>query len=168
MERGCLTCPALSFADLRCRIFGTVSADNEDQLASGCTEAQKHKNKGDRIVAATSSSFHMTVADAAAALSNQAAAQARFVTLLQRGTLSIELYAPQGEDLQQPHRQDELYVVISGHGTFLNGDTHHPFGPGDVLFVPAGVVHRFEQFSPDFRPGYLFGPEGGEEPTIQE
>ena len=28
----------------------------------------------------------------------------------------------------------------------FNGPDRHPFGPGDVLFVPAGVEHRFEDF----------------------
>ena len=38
-----------------------------------------------------------------------------------------------------------------------------PFGPGDVLFVPAGTVHRFEDFSADFATWIVFyGPEGGE------
>jgi mannose-6-phosphate isomerase-like protein (cupin superfamily) len=37
------------------------------------------------------------------------------------------------------------------------------FGPGDLLFVPAGVAHRFEQFSDDLLVWVLFyGPQGGE------
>lgn len=88
----------------------------------------------------------------------------RFVTLLRRGSLSVELYAPRGHDPQQPHKQDELYVVVAGSGEFINGDERHPFGPGDVLFVPAGVEHRFENFSADFQTWVIFyGPEGGEQ-----
>lgn len=35
--------------------------------------------------------------------------------------------------------------------------------PGDLLFVPAGVVHRFEEFTDDFATWVMFyGPEGGE------
>jgi mannose-6-phosphate isomerase-like protein (cupin superfamily) len=53
--------------------------------------------------------------------------------------------------------------VVSGSGTFLHGETRVRFGPGDLLFVPAGVVHRFEEFSADFATWVLFyGPEGGE------
>jgi mannose-6-phosphate isomerase-like protein (cupin superfamily) len=38
------------------------------------------------------------------------------------------------------------------------------FGPGDFLFAPAGVEHRFEDFSKDFATWVLFyGPEGGEQ-----
>jgi mannose-6-phosphate isomerase-like protein (cupin superfamily) len=107
--------------------------------------------------------FHITVAAAAVGLPVQTDSQLRFATLLQRGSMSVELYAPQGSDAQTPHHQDELYVVISGSGVFVNGDARHPFGPGDVLFVPAGVEHRFEDFSADFQTWVIFyGPDGGE------
>lgn len=110
--------------------------------------------------------FRLTVAEAVAQLPEQTATQLRFITMLQRGTLSVELYAPQETDDQQPHRQDELYVVIAGRGDFINGDTRHQFGPGDVLFVPAGVEHRFENFSADFQTWVIFyGPQGGEQPA---
>lgn len=87
----------------------------------------------------------------------------RFVEVFRHGSMSVELYAPRGVDTQSPHRQDEIYVVVRGEGTFRNGPTRHPFGPGDVLFVPAGVEHRFEDFSDDLAVWVVFyGPEGGE------
>ena len=87
----------------------------------------------------------------------------RFVELFRRGTLSVELYAPRTNDPQAPHAQDEVYVVVSGTGMFRNGAHLHPFAPGDLLFVPAGVVHRFEDFSDDFVVWVVFyGPRGGE------
>lgn len=87
----------------------------------------------------------------------------KFLTLFQHGTMSVEIYEPKKVDLQQPHRQDELYVVISGTGTFYNNGRRHPFAPGDVLFVPAGVEHRFEEFSDDFKTWVIFyGGDGGE------
>jgi mannose-6-phosphate isomerase-like protein (cupin superfamily) len=87
----------------------------------------------------------------------------RFATLFRHGTLEVEIYAPRGTDDQTPHTRDEVYVVIAGSGTFVNGDTREPFGPGDFLFVPAGVVHRFEDFGDDLAVWVLFyGPEGGE------
>lgn len=110
--------------------------------------------------------FRLTVSEAAAALPAQSAAQLRFVTLLQRGSMSVELYAPSGEDRQTPHSQDELYIIISGQGEFVNGDERHPFQAADVLFVPAGVEHRFLNFSDDFQTWVIFyGPEGGEQPV---
>ena len=86
----------------------------------------------------------------------------RFAVALERGSLSIELYAPRGSDPQQPHARDEVYVVVSGRGEFVNGPERHAFAPGDVMFVPAGVEHRFEQFTDDLAVWVVFyGPEGG-------
>ncbi|MFT4663412.1 MAG: mannose-6-phosphate isomerase-like protein (cupin superfamily) [Polaribacter sp.] len=65
--------------------------------------------------------------------------------------------------MQEPHKQDEVYVVISGTGTFINGETTSPFGPRDFLFVPAGVEHRFVDFTDDFSTWVIFyGKNGGE------
>ncbi|HWP18579.1 MAG TPA: cupin domain-containing protein [Burkholderiaceae bacterium] len=89
----------------------------------------------------------------------------RYAELLRHGSMKVEVYAPHGRDPQQPHVQDELYFVVSGHGTFVNGDARHAFGPGDCLFVPAGRVHRFEGFSDDLVTWVVFwGPPGGEGP----
>jgi mannose-6-phosphate isomerase-like protein (cupin superfamily) len=88
------------------------------------------------------------------------------VRLLERGTLLLEYYRPDRVDRQAPHAQDEVYVVVSGSGTFLNGPARHAFGPGDMLFVPAGTEHRFVDFTEDFATWVVFyGPEGGEKPV---
>ncbi len=83
--------------------------------------------------------------------------------VLAHGTMLVEYYAPRGVDTQKPHTRDELYVVIGGTGWFVNGPERHQIGPNDVLFVPAGEAHRFEDFSDDFAVWVVFyGPEGGE------
>ena len=74
----------------------------------------------------------------------------RFVPVLRHGSMLTELYAPRGHDPQQPHTQDELYFIHSGQGDFVQGDERHRFKAGDAFFVPAGQVHRFENFSDDF------------------
>ena len=103
----------------------------------------------------------LTVTDALARLPGPAGE--RYAELFAHGTLSVELYAPRGHDPQQPHTRDEVYVVVRGSGHFRNGETRHPFAPGDLLFVPAGVVHRFEDFTDDLAVWVIFyGPEGGE------
>lgn len=97
------------------------------------------------------------------ALEQLAADEAPFKQLFNHGSMEVELYAPQGVDLQQPHSRDELYVIISGTGFFVHDQERHPFEPGEVLFVPAGDTHRFEDFSDDFATWVVFyGPEGGE------
>jgi mannose-6-phosphate isomerase-like protein (cupin superfamily) len=90
---------------------------------------------------------------------------ALFTELLRHGTLSVEIYAPRGVDEQQPHSRDELYVVASGTGEFVCGARRDRFGPGDLIFVPAQLPHRFENFSADLAAWVVFyGPEGGERP----
>jgi mannose-6-phosphate isomerase-like protein (cupin superfamily) len=86
-----------------------------------------------------------------------------YTTLFRHGTLEIEIYRPVGIDRQQPHRKDEVYVIISGTGSFLRGERRKAFAPGDVLFAPAGAEHRFIDFSGDFATWvFFYGPDGGE------
>jgi mannose-6-phosphate isomerase-like protein (cupin superfamily) len=106
-------------------------------------------------------SAHLSPAPALAALDGHDTA---FRELFAHGSLSIEIYRPVGADTQQPHARDEVYVVIAGAGTFFNGGERVAFGPGDVLFVAAGVEHRFTDFSDDFSTWVVFyGPQGGEQ-----
>jgi mannose-6-phosphate isomerase-like protein (cupin superfamily) len=84
-----------------------------------------------------------------------------FITLFKRGDFSVELYGPRGTDKQEPHDQDEAYIVASGTGVFRRGDERVPFQPGDFLFAAAGVPHRFQEFSDDFQTWVIFfGPKG--------
>ena len=87
----------------------------------------------------------------------------RSIALFQHGTLTVKLYAPRGSDPQTPHTRDEIYVVIRGTGDFFCADERGKFGPHDFLFVPAGMEHRFENFSDDLALWvFFYGPEGGE------
>jgi mannose-6-phosphate isomerase-like protein (cupin superfamily) len=86
-----------------------------------------------------------------------------FVKVMEHGSMSVEIYRPDKIDRQTPHKQDELYVVISGTGEFMNDDKLSVFKPGDVLFAPAGIDHRFVNFTDDFVTWVIFyGPTGGE------
>ena len=92
----------------------------------------------------------------------------RFATIFSHGTLLVEIYSPQGKDPQGPHTRDEVYFVASGTGQFTCGETKHGFGPTDLLFVPAGESHRFENFTDDLAVWVLFyGPEGGEDIEVK-
>jgi mannose-6-phosphate isomerase-like protein (cupin superfamily) len=86
-----------------------------------------------------------------------------YAVMLRRGTLELGFYAPSGVDKQGPHEQDEVYMIVSGTGRFLNDGVETEFGPGDALFVPAGVEHRFVDFSDDTEMWVVFyGSSGGE------
>lgn len=103
----------------------------------------------------------MTVAAALEAVAGSE--DGRYGVLKRRGTLEIGYYAPGDSDPQEPHEQDEVYVVASGRGTFLCAGERRPFETGEVLFVPAGIEHRFEDMSEDFGAWVIFyGPPGGE------
>ncbi|GGA13910.1 cupin domain-containing protein [Dyella caseinilytica] len=102
----------------------------------------------------------MTPAIALAALDQ---ARKTSVGIFRHGTLEVEVFQPVSIDRQTPHRRDELCMVISGKGYFVCGDTRQPFGPGELLFVPAGTPHHFEDFSKDFSAWVMYyGPSGGE------
>jgi len=85
------------------------------------------------------------------------------VSLFEHCSLVVKLYAPRGSDPQTRHSRDEVYVVAQGNGEFVCGGARQNFVPNDVLFVAAGVEHRFENFSDDFAVWvFFYGPEGGE------
>jgi mannose-6-phosphate isomerase-like protein (cupin superfamily) len=87
----------------------------------------------------------------------------RSAPIFAHGSMLVKYYSPRGSDEQTPHTRDELYVVVRGSGWFVNDGRRHPFAAGDVLFVPAGVPHRFEDFTDDFGTWVIFyGSEGGE------
>lgn len=89
-----------------------------------------------------------------------------FAVAIERGELYVELYCPEGADLQQPHDRDECYFIVEGNGEFVCGEDRVTFGSGDFLFVPAGMPHRFEHFGERMRAWVLFyGPGGGEQDT---
>jgi mannose-6-phosphate isomerase-like protein (cupin superfamily) len=55
------------------------------------------------------------------------------------------LVAPEA-DQQQPHADDEVYVVLEGSGVLeVEGETV-PMAEGDAVFVEAGADHRFTAY----------------------
>jgi mannose-6-phosphate isomerase-like protein (cupin superfamily) len=55
------------------------------------------------------------------------------------------LVAPE-PDRQQPHDDDELYVVLEGSGVLEVEGTSIAVEPGHAVFVPAGAEHRFSAY----------------------
>ena len=109
----------------------------------------------------TASTAQIGVSEAAAAV--EALTAGRSAPLFGHGTLLVKYYAPRGTDAQTPHTRDEVYVVARGRGVFFDGSVRRPVAPGDLLFVAAGISHRFESFSDDFGTWVMFyGPENGE------
>lgn len=61
-------------------------------------------------------------------------------------------------DGQSPHGEDELYVVMSGRAAVRVGDEDRPVAPGSVVFVGAGVEHRFHSITERLVLMVVFGP----------
>ena len=64
---------------------------------------------------------------------------APFATVMAGVTMSVEVFAPNGADSQQPHAQDELYFVHSGTGEMVINGQRFAAAAGDAFFVAAGV-----------------------------
>ncbi len=79
-----------------------------------------------------------------------------FTEAFVKGNFELEFFAPRGKDHQTPHEKDEIYVVVRGSGEFVKENERITFTTGDVLFVEAGVEHRFENFSEDFATWVIF------------
>ena len=92
-----------------------------------------------------------------------------FSILFTHGSLAVEVYQPVTTNHQKPHDRDECYVIIEGHGNFEMGDKIISLGPGDFLFVPAGLPHRFTDFGDTMSTWVMFyNPEGGENANSTE
>jgi mannose-6-phosphate isomerase-like protein (cupin superfamily) len=55
------------------------------------------------------------------------------------------LVAPE-PDRQQPHKDDEIYVVIEGTGVLQVEGEEVPVREGSAVFVEAGADHRFTAY----------------------
>jgi mannose-6-phosphate isomerase-like protein (cupin superfamily) len=83
-----------------------------------------------------------------------------FVEFLRVPSMSAEIYAlpAGGVDLQMPHAEDEIYVVVRGRAMFRAAGEERPVQPGTVLYVQAGVEHRFHSIKEDLALLVLFAP----------
>jgi mannose-6-phosphate isomerase-like protein (cupin superfamily) len=55
------------------------------------------------------------------------------------------LVAPEA-DRQQPHEDDEVYIVLEGAGVLEDESQHVPVKEGTAVFVEAGADHRFSAY----------------------
>jgi mannose-6-phosphate isomerase-like protein (cupin superfamily) len=89
--------------------------------------------------------------------------EASYGEFLRVDDLSAGLYVLEAGavDGQQPHTEDEIYVVLEGRSRFTAGDETRDVGPGDTIFVEAGLPHRFHDITEPLRLIVVFGPPEG-------
>ena len=57
--------------------------------------------------------------------------------------LGVNVLSAPEPDHQEPHEDDEVYVVLDGRGVLDVDGTPTPLEPGQAVFVPAGARHQF-------------------------
>ena len=69
----------------------------------------------------------------------------RYFEFLRRDVMSAGVYVlPEGgTDPQKPHKEDELYYVVSGRACMKVAADEREVKAGSVIFVAADVEHRF-------------------------
>jgi quercetin dioxygenase-like cupin family protein len=66
-------------------------------------------------------------------------------------------------DPQEPHTEDEAYLVLAGSAILETGGERHAVRAGHAILVPAGVPHRFVDIDRDLTLFVLFArvpPDG--------
>ena len=61
-------------------------------------------------------------------------------------------------DPQRPHHEDEMYYVVRGRARFRAGDEDREVSSGTVIFVAAGVEHRFYDIEEELAVLVFFAP----------
>jgi mannose-6-phosphate isomerase-like protein (cupin superfamily) len=84
----------------------------------------------------------------------------RYQEFLRVPSMSAGLYvlAAGSEDPQSPHREDELYYVAQGRAKFRAGADERAVEPGSLLYVAAGVAHRFYDITEELQILVFFAP----------
>ena len=72
-----------------------------------------------------------------------------------------------GLDDQEPHREDEIYVVQAGTAALATDSGTVEVGPGSVIFVPAGENHKFTDVRGDLALLVIFAPPYGSRPDVE-
>jgi mannose-6-phosphate isomerase-like protein (cupin superfamily) len=83
-----------------------------------------------------------------------------YVDFLRKEVLSLgmSVWPAGGEDAQEPHTEDEVYVVMAGRGAIHVASEDRPVKPGSVVYVGAGVRHRFHSVEEDLHVLVLWAP----------
>lgn len=93
----------------------------------------------------------------------RAANDGAYLQFVRERNMSVGLYALDAgaSDPQQPHRQDEVYFVVSGRASLTVGMETTQVSRGSVVYVAAGSAHKFHHITEDLRVMVVFSPPEG-------
>ena len=100
---------------------------------------------------------HITLADA---LRQRAETGDLYHEFLRVPAMSVGVYelAIGASDPQEPHTEDELYYVVAGRAHLRVAEEDIPVAAGSMVFVPAGVGHRFHDIAEALSVLVFFAP----------
>jgi mannose-6-phosphate isomerase-like protein (cupin superfamily) len=77
----------------------------------------------------------------------------------------LEVVEPPNEavPLHVHHNEDEAFFILEGTANFVIGDTSVDVGPGDFLFGPRGIPHRYSVGAEGCRLLFILTPGGLDE-----
>lgn len=83
-----------------------------------------------------------------------------YLEFLRAPSLSVGLYelSVGYQDTQRPHTEDEVYYVLEGRARLRVDKEDLAAEAGTVVFVEAGVEHRFHYIEEDIRVLVFFAP----------
>ena len=102
----------------------------------------------------------MTAFEISDLIEQRAKAGKRYLEFLRVPAMSLGLYTlpAGGVDPQKPHSEDEAYYIVSGRGQIFVGGEDRPVQPGSLVFVAAGVEHRFHSIVEELQLLVFFAP----------
>ena len=85
----------------------------------------------------------------------------RYYEFLRVPEMNAGIYAlpAGGEDPQPVHDEDEVYYILAGKAVFWVDGEERPAKAGDVIYVAAGVEHRFHSIEEDLKVLVVFAAE---------
>ena len=75
-----------------------------------------------------------------------------------RLSVGLAVWPARSVDRQRPHAEDEVYYVISGRGRIRVAGEDRSVQPGSLVFVAAGVDHRFHEIEEELRVLVFWSP----------
>jgi len=83
-----------------------------------------------------------------------------YIQFISHEKLSVGLYNLKvgSLDSQKPHLEDEVYFVLRGQGAIRVGTDTQEIKPGSIVYVRAGVDHKFSNIKEDLELLVFFAP----------
>ena len=79
-----------------------------------------------------------------------------YAELLSEESMRVELARYPNPEPKTPHKEDELYVILSGTGVVHVGSETYEVSEGDVVYVEQGVEHDFSDIEDEITAVIVF------------